>query len=62
LRNFVQSGHIDAFRSIVGDGCGAKSFLGPPPGDAEQPLRAHPTLRFKIEAAFSAMSDNSEFC
>jgi hypothetical protein len=28
LRFFAQSGHIDAFRSIVGDGCGSEKFLG----------------------------------
>jgi hypothetical protein len=33
LRNFARTGHIDTFRSIVGDaGRGEKFFVRPPPG------------------------------
>jgi hypothetical protein len=28
LMFFARTGHIDAFRSIVGDGCGGEKFLG----------------------------------
>ena len=46
LGNFDRTGHIDAFRSIVGDAKGARNFsVRPPPGEAEHQFRAHrPTI------------------
>jgi hypothetical protein len=42
LRFFDWSGHIDAFRSIVGEAQGGE-FFPPSPDEAEHQLRAHPT-------------------
>jgi hypothetical protein len=51
LRFFAQSGHIDAFRSIVGEGTGGRNIFSALPQWADHQFRAHPTLRF--EAGFA---------